>query len=49
MGHLTQRTWPEAYLRTKWDLDPPSRLATTDMVRKLGTVSLLGELGPDLT
>ena len=26
----------EAYLRTKWQLDPSSRLATTDMCRKLG-------------
>ena len=26
----------EAYLRTKWHLDSSSRLATTDMGRKLG-------------
>jgi len=29
-------TWAEAYLRTKWHLDPSSRLATTEMDRKLG-------------
>jgi len=28
--------WAEAYLPTKWYLDPSSRLATTDMGRKLG-------------
>jgi len=26
----------EAYLHTKWHLDPSSRLATTDIGRKLG-------------
>jgi len=26
----------EAYLHTKWHLDPSSRLATTDVGRKLG-------------
>ena len=41
--------WAEAYLRTKWHPDPCSRLATTDMGRKLGAVPLLGELGPHLT
>jgi len=30
----------EVYLRTKWHLDPSSRLATTDMGRKLGSVPL---------
>jgi len=30
--------WPEAYLCTKWCLDPSSRLATIDMGRKLGVV-----------
>jgi len=30
----------EAYFRTKWHLDPSSRLATTFMGRKLGAVSL---------
>jgi len=33
-------TWVEAYLPTKWHLDPSSRLATRDMDRKLGDVSL---------
>jgi len=28
--------WAEAYLRTKWHLDPSSRLAATDMGQKLG-------------
>ena len=27
--------WAEAYLRTKWHLDPSGRLATTDMGRRL--------------
>jgi len=40
----------EAYLRTKWHLDPSSRLATTDMGRKLGgAVPIEVELGPHLT
>ena len=34
--HLTQCRWAEAYLRTKWHLDPSSRLATIGMGRKLG-------------
>jgi len=33
--------WTEAYLRTKWHLDPFSRLATIDMGGKLGAVPLL--------
>jgi len=33
-------TMAEAYLRTKWRLDPPSLLATTDMRQKLGAVLL---------
>jgi len=37
--------WAEAFLHTKWHLDPSSHLATTDMGRKLGG----GELGPHLT
>jgi len=44
--HLTQINnvaWAKAYLRTKWHLDPSSRLATTDKGRKLGVVPLLGE------
>jgi len=28
--------WADAYLRTNWHLHPSSRLATTDMDRKLG-------------
>jgi len=37
-------TLAEAYLRTKWYLDPSSRLATTDMGRKLGAaVHFFGE------
>jgi len=39
----------EAYLRTKWHLDPSSRLATTVMGRKLGDVPLWRGLGPHLT
>jgi len=36
----------EAYLRTKWHLDPSSRLATIDMGRKLGALLLFwGGLG----
>ena len=40
--HLTM--WPvKAYLRTKWQLDPFSRLATTDMGRKVeAAVPLFG-------
>jgi len=30
--------WAKAYLRTKWHLDPSSRLAPTDISRKLGEV-----------
>jgi len=45
--------WDEAYLRTQWHIDPSSRLATTDIGRKLGrAVPLLGGgswLGPHLT
>ena len=38
--------WAEAYLPTKWHLDPSSRLATTDMGRKLGgAVPLIGGAG----
>ena len=34
--HLTQyMAWAEVYLSTKWHFDPSSRLATTDMGRKL--------------
>ena len=34
--YLTQVAWAEAYLPTKWHLDPSSHLATTHMGRKLG-------------
>jgi len=34
--YLTQCGLGRVYLRTKWHLDPSSRLATTDMGRKLG-------------
>jgi len=37
--------WAEAYLRTKWHLDPPSRLATIDMGRKVGLCPLLERAG----
>jgi len=36
--HLTQRRLTEIYLRTKWHLDPSSRLATIDMGQKLGAL-----------
>jgi len=43
MGMLHNVACAEAYLRTKWHLDPSSRLATTDMGRKLdGCASFLG-------
>jgi len=43
--------WAEAYLCTKWHLDPSNRLATTDMGQNVGAaVQLLGrELGAHLT
>jgi len=43
--------WVEAYLGTKWHLDPSSHLATTHMGRKLGdgALPLCGEQGPNLT
>jgi len=34
--------WTEAYLNTKWHVSPSSRLATTDIGRKLGAVPLYG-------
>jgi len=44
-------SWAEAYLRTKWHLDPSSHLATTDKP-KIGGLSPpflnVGELGPRL-
>ena len=48
--HLTQCGLGEADLRTKWQLDPSSRLATIDMGRKWGLLCpFLWELGPRLT
>ena len=38
--------WTEAYVRTKWHLDPSSRLATKDMGRKLGAEPLWGSWVP---
>jgi len=38
--HLTQSRLAEAYLHTKWHLHPSSRVATTDMGRKLGAVPI---------
>jgi len=36
--------WAKVYLHTKWNLNPSSRLATTDMDRKLGVVPLSGRV-----
>jgi len=50
--HVTQYVvWAEAYLRTKWHLDPCSRLTTIDMGLKLGASPPFwgGGLGPHLT
>jgi len=43
--------WAEVYFRTKWRLHPSSRLATTNMNRKLGGCALFRakELRPHLT
>jgi len=47
-SHVTQCAWAEAYLSTKWHLDPSSRFATIDMGQKVGAdVPLLR--GPHLT
>jgi len=41
--------WAEIYLRTKWQLDPCSRLATIDMGRKVGVLCPFSEaLNPPL-
>jgi len=40
--HLTQCRLAEAYLRTKWHLDPSSRLATIYTDQKLGARPLFG-------
>ena len=45
--HLTQcGVLAEAYLRTKWYLDPSIRLATIDMGQKWGLYPFGSELGP---
>jgi len=36
LAQLHNVAWAEAYLHTKWHLDPSSRLATIDMGRKFG-------------
>ena len=36
LSYVCSVVWAEAYLCTKWHLDPSSRLATTGMDRKLG-------------
>ena len=43
--HLTQCCWAKAYHRTKWHLDPYSRLTIIDVGRKLGAPPLFGEVG----
>jgi len=47
--HLTQCGLAEAYLRTKWHLDPSSPLATSYMGRKFGAVLLWGAGSPPNT
>jgi len=39
--HLTQTRLAEAYLHTKWHLNPSSHLATTDMGGKFGSCAPL--------
>ena len=39
--------WAEVHFRTKWHLDPSSRLATTDTGRKLGAPPPFGEEGAE--
>ena len=43
--------WAKTYLHTKWHLGPSNHLASTDMGRKLGGCTPLGEreLSPCLT
>jgi len=53
-GSPSNTMWPgPVYLRTKWHLNPSSRLATMDTGRKLGAGELCpfwgGKLGPHLT
>jgi len=50
MGSCADVAWAEAYICTKWHLNPSSRLATIEMGRKLvGCAPFLGEgeLGPN--
>ena len=48
--HLTQCGLGRAYLLTKWNLDPSSRLATIDMGRKVAALSLFrGSWSPSNT
>jgi len=42
-------SWADAYLRTKWHLDPFSLLATRHGPKIGGLRPFLGELGPHLT
>jgi len=44
-GEVTNVAWDEAYVRTKWHLDPSSHLATTDMGQKLGGLCPFGGEG----
>ena len=41
-GASTHVAWADAYLHTRWHLDPCSRLAIIDMGRKRGAVLLWG-------
>jgi len=43
--HVTQCAWAMAYLRTKWPLDPSSRLATINMAKKWGLGPHLAQCG----
>jgi len=48
--YLTQVAWTEAYVCTKWQLDPSSRLAIAHGLKiGGGCASFWGELGPHLT
>jgi len=48
--NVTQCGLAKTYVRTKWHLDPSSRLATTNMVENWGLYPRFeeGELGPHL-
>jgi len=50
LGGGSWLAWAQAYLHTKWHLNPSSCLATTDMGQKLGGCAPFGgELGSHLT